>query len=423
MVTNSPKMRVQEIRWVRAGDLKPHPMNWRRHPGHQRKALRGILQEIGFTGVLMAVERGESLLLVDGHLRRDEAPDLKVPVAILDLDDVETEKALATHDPIAAMAQADKDVLLGLLDHVEFQDESVNALLEALANDSYQALIPLPPLVISDSEDEQNTNKDLEEVEVDSYVPFSKRGQVWALGNHRLMCGDSTDSKAVECVMAMRLAQAIITDPPYGVAYDGAHLSSGTFSGLGRRTSERLEGDNSPTLYNKIFNIFDGITDDKAVAFVFFAGVLGFPVYDAVERSSWKIRALIIWAKNHAQFGSMGSQYKTKHEPILYLFKKGHSTRWFGATNETTVWEYDRASKNEFHITQKPVELFMRPIANHVEPNGIVFDGFLGSGTTLIACEKLDRICYGMEIEPRYVDVCIRRWKTYTGKKAELLYG
>ena len=141
MVADSPKMRVQEIRWVRAGDLKPHPMNWRRHPEHQRKALRGILQEIGFTGVLMAVERDESLLLVDGHLRSDEAPDLKVPVAILDLDDVETEKALATHDPIAAMAQADKDVLLGLLDHVEFQDESVNALLEALANDSYQALI------------------------------------------------------------------------------------------------------------------------------------------------------------------------------------------------------------------------------------------------------------------------------------------
>ena len=149
MVADSPKMRVQEIRWVSAGDLKPHPMNWRHHPEHQREALRGILQEIGFAGVLMAVERDGSLLLVDGHLRSDEAPDLKVPVAILDLDDVETEKALATHDPIAAMAQADKNILLTLLERTQSENDSVNDLFEALANDSYQGLVPVPPIDVS----------------------------------------------------------------------------------------------------------------------------------------------------------------------------------------------------------------------------------------------------------------------------------
>jgi hypothetical protein len=141
-VIDNPKMRVQEIKWVKAGDLKPHPMNWREHPEHQRKALRGVLQEIGFTGVLLAVERDGELLLVDGHLRRDEAPDLQVPVAILDLNDEEAEKALVTIDPIAAMAQADKSTLFDLLGRMEFQDQNINGMLEALANDSYQALVP-----------------------------------------------------------------------------------------------------------------------------------------------------------------------------------------------------------------------------------------------------------------------------------------
>ena len=163
MVTNGPKMRVQEIKWGRAGDLQPHPMNWRRHPEHQRKALRGILQEIGFAGVLMAVERDGSLLLVDGHLRSDEAPDLKGPVAILDLDDVETEKALATHDPIAAMAQADKDILLTLLERTQSNSQGVNDLLEALANDSYQALVPVPPI--------ETTLESLEETTVGAVCP------------------------------------------------------------------------------------------------------------------------------------------------------------------------------------------------------------------------------------------------------------
>jgi len=402
--------RIKELRQVRASELLPNPRNWRRHPTGQADALRGALAEIGYADALIAYETDEGLMLIDGHLRAETTPDMEVPVLVTDLDEGEANKLLMTLDPLAAMASADTDIFDALRQVTTVESDALQEMLDAIAGGSLKSLeaIPKPKVGLTDPD----------EVPPEPEEPWVQLGDLFQLGEHRLLCGDSTDSKAVECVMAMRLAQAIIIDPPYGVDYDGAHLSSGTFSGLGRRTSERLEGDNSPTLYTKIFNIFNDITDDKAVAFVFFAGVLGFPVYDAVERSAWQIRALIIWAKNHAQFGSMGSQYKTKHEPILYLFKKGHSTRWFGATNETTVWEYDRASKNEFHITQKPVELFMRPITNHVEPNGIVFDGFLGSGTTLIACEKLDRICYGMEIEPRYVQVTIERWQNYTGQKA-----
>jgi hypothetical protein len=165
MTTDNPRMRVKEIKWIKAGDLKPHPMNWRNHPEHQRKALRGVLQEIGFAGVLLAVERDGELLLVDGHLRRDEASDLEVPVAILDLDDAEAEKALVTLDPIAAMAQADKDQLMELLVKVQFEDGSVNAMLEAIANDEFKPLVDFTEGVATPDQDKINKrDKELREM-------------------------------------------------------------------------------------------------------------------------------------------------------------------------------------------------------------------------------------------------------------------
>ena len=397
---------------MKASELLPNPKNWRTHPTEQADALRGVLSEIGYADALIAYETDDGLMLIDGHLRAETTPDMEVPVLITDLNEEEAGMLLLTLDPLASMAEANEDMLRMLQESVEIENQALQDMIAGI-----NSLDDITDLI--DSINEGLTDPD--DIPDEPEATWVQRSDLFQLGEHRLLCGDSTNDADVALLMDGRLAQAIITDPPYGVAYDGAHFFSRTFSDFGKRISEQLEGDNSPTLNNKIFNIFDDITDDKAVAFVFFAGAMGFPVYDAVERSSWKIRALVIWAKNHAQFGSMGSQYKTKHEPILYLFKKGKSTRWFGENNETTVWEYDRASKNEFHITQKPVELLMRPIANHVEINGIVFDGFLGSGTTIIASERLKRICYGMEIEPKYVQVAIERWENYTGSKAEKL--
>ena len=406
------KNRIKELRQVKASELLPNPKNWRTHPTEQADALRGVLSEIGYADALIAYETPNGLMLIDGHLRAETTPDMEVPVLITDLNEEEAGMLLLTLDPLASMAEANEDMLRMLQESVEIENQALQDMIAGI-----NSLDDITDLI--DSINEGLTDPD--DIPDEPEATWVQRSDLFQLGEHRLLCGDSTNDADVALLMDGRLAQAIITDPPYGVAYDGAHFLSRTFSDFGKRISEQLEGDNSPTLYNKIFNIFDDITDDKAVAFVFFAGAMGFPVYDAVERSSWKIRALVIWAKNHAQFGSMGSQYKTKHEPILYLFKKGKSTRWYGENNETTVWEYDRASKNEFHITQKPVELLMRPIANHVEINGIVFDGFLGSGTTIIASERLKRICYGMEIEPKYVQVAIERWENYTGRKAEKL--
>jgi DNA modification methylase len=408
------KDRIKELRRVKASELIPNPKNWRTHPVEQQDALKGVLAEVGYADALIARETPEGLMLVDGHLRAETTPDSEVPVLVLDINEAEADLMLATLDPLAAMAGRDEERLNELLETVTSDNATVNALLQTLAN-GYEPLALLEP---EPSDEVFDVADAMDDAEADDYEPIVKRGEVWSLGQHRLMCGDSTDETNVERMMDGGLAQLVVTDPPYGVDYDGTLLSSGTFYGEGQRKAERLVGDIGISVYGAIFDILHRITDDKAAVFVFFAGAVGLPIYSAVDASQWEIRALIIWAKNHAQFGSMGSQYKTKHEPILYLFKKGRSTRWHGANNETTVWEYDRASRNEFHITQKPVDLFERPMSNHTEKGDIVFDGFVGSGTTIIAAERLGRQCYAMEIEPRYCDVAIKRWEDYTGLKA-----
>lgn len=408
------KDRIKELRRVPAAELLPNPKNWRTHPAAQQDALRGVLADVGYADALIARETPDGLMLVDGHLRAETTPDAVVPVLVLDINEAEADLMLATLDPLAAMAGRDDERLTALLATVTSENDTINALLQTLA-DGYEPLTLLEP----DPPDEGFDVSDaVDDVEADDYEPWVQPGEVWALGDHRIMCGDSTVGPDVDRLMVGELAQLVITDPPYGVDYDGTHLSPGTYFGEGQRKAERLVGDTGISVYGAMFDILHRITDDKATAFVFFAGAVGLPIYSAVDASEWEIRALIIWAKNHAQFGSMGSQYKTKHEPILYLFKKGRGTRWFGANNETTVWDYDRASKNEFHITQKPVELFERPMSNHTERGDVVFDGFVGSGTTIIAAERLGRRCYAMEIEPRYCDVAIKRWEDYTGEKA-----
>ena len=136
----------------------------------------------------------------------------------------------------------------------------------------------------------------------------------------------------------------------------------------------------------------------------------------AVTAAGYKVRNNIIWNKNQAQFGALSAQYKQKHEPFLYCHLKNQSPQWFGPKNETTVWDVDRSATNNFHPTQKPIDLIIRAINNSSQKDNLVLDGFLGSGSTLIACEKTNRICYGMEIDEHYCTIILQRWSDYTSK-------
>lgn len=239
--------------------------------------------------------------------------------------------------------------------------------------------------------------------------PRTKPGDLFLLGEHRLLCGDATNAADVALVMDGEFAHVVYTDPPYGVGYDG-----------GTTVRDKLRGDENTDLYAPACKLAAKFSDAAAGLYLWHAGVKGIAAAAAAAAAGYEIRCELIWNKNLAQFGSLSSQYKQKHEPAYYCFKRKQSVRWFGPTNETTVWDCDRASKNEWHPTQKPVQLARRALVNSSERLSVCLDLFLGSGATLIACETEGRRCYGLEIEPKYCDVIVARWEKFTGKTAQL---
>ena len=222
--------RVKELRRVPASELRANPKNWRTHPLAQQAALRGILAEIGFADALIARETPDGLVLIDGHLRTEVMGNAEVPVLILDVTEEEADKLLVTLDPLAAMATHDQEALLSLLESVKFQDSAVNDLLEALANDNYQFLTPLLKL---------------HELKPDPGPQFDRaaelqaewgtaRGQVWEVGKHRLMCGDATSAEDVGELVGTGAPTLLVTDPPYGVAFDPAWRDRAGINTMGK---------------------------------------------------------------------------------------------------------------------------------------------------------------------------------------------
>jgi DNA modification methylase len=241
--------------------------------------------------------------------------------------------------------------------------------------------------------------------------PVSKLGDLYVLGDHRLLCGDSTVLADVERLMDGQKADMVFTDPPYGVDYDGGHAVKGV-----RR--EKLANDATPEIYTRVLPVAFWASKPSAALYLWFSDSKSAAVTAAVTAAGYEIRNTLIWNKNLAQFGAIGAQYKSKHEPCLYCFKKGQPPFWQGPNNEVSVWDVSRGQKNEFHPTQKPVELAERAFGNSCPDAGAVLDLFGGSGSTLIAAEKTGRRCYIMELSPAYCDVICQRWEQATGKKA-----
>lgn len=239
--------------------------------------------------------------------------------------------------------------------------------------------------------------------------PKAKYGDIYQLGNHRLMCGDSTNNEDIKKLMGEQKADMIFTDPPYNVDYDG-----------GSKKREKIKNDNIIDFYDFLLftfkNCFDVLKDGGSI-YICHNELERVNFTEAFLEVGFKFSSIIIWAKNNSTF-SMGKDYKQKHEPIIYGWKEGEKYSWFGGSCEDTVWEIKRPSKSELHPTMKPIELCSRAIKNSSKSNQIIYDPFGGSGSTLIACEQLNRNCYMMELDPKYVDVIINRWETFTGKKA-----
>jgi site-specific DNA-methyltransferase (adenine-specific) len=225
-----------------------------------------------------------------------------------------------------------------------------------------------------------------------------ERGQLYEIGRHRLLCGDSTDAGDVSRLMGDERAKLVYTDPPYGVDYDG-----------GTKEREKLAGDHDAGIYALFLPLLRDATDERAPLYLWYADPVSVPVLAAFVSCGFECRAVIVWNKNIAQFGALSAQYKQKHEPCWYAHRKGQAPYWYGPTNEVTVWDEDRTQVNEHHPTQKPPALAERAIRNSSAEGDIVLDCFLGGGSTMVAAEQTSRRCYGIEIEPKYCAVILER--------------
>jgi len=238
-------------------------------------------------------------------------------------------------------------------------------------------------------------------------------GKLKLKSKHRLLCGDSTSESDVARLMDGGKADMCFTDPPYGVNYEGGHFHSGDVNIVRKR--EKLKNDITTEIYTRAIPVIAKNVD--GACYTWFADTKSLALIQAVEAIG-QIHAMIVWHKTNATYSAMNAQYKQRHEPLLYWKPKGCTLRWCGDSTESTIWEMPRDSQNTFHPTQKPIALAVRAISNHTAKT--VLDLFLGSGSTLIACEQLNRKCYGMEIDPLYCDVVVKRWENFTGGKAVL---
>jgi len=254
------------------------------------------------------------------------------------------------------------------------------------------------------TDDDYDVNKALEE------AAFVKPGDVWLLGRHRLLCGDATKPEDVEKLMDGKKANLVLTDPPYNVDFESA-------SGL-KIQNDKQDND---TFYSFLLAAFKNMAEHTAPGgsiYVFHADTEGLNFRKAFIEAGFHLSGVCIWKKNSLVLGR--SPYNWIHEPILFGWLRGGKHRWFTGRSETTVWNYDKPKKNGEHPTMKPVPLLCYPIKNSSQVNGIVMDLFGGSGSTLIACEQIDRICHTLELDPKYATVIVKRYIEQAGSEEDV---
>ena len=253
-------------------------------------------------------------------------------------------------------------------------------------------------------EEEPNVEED-EAPEVSDEPPKSKLGEIYQLGKHRVMCGSSVDEELMNELMGEQQIDLLVTDPPYNVDYTGK-----TKDALKIENDKKDDEDFRAFLADANRRV-DEHMKSGAAFYIFHADLEGFNFRASVKDVGWMLKQCLVWVK---QTMVMGRQdYQWKHEPILYGWKSGSSHSWYSDRKQTTVLEFDRPSRNSDHPTMKPINILVYLIQNNSKGGDLVFDSFLGSGSTLIACEQTDRICYGMELDPKYVDVIRKRYAKF----------
>ncbi|WP_446898829.1 site-specific DNA-methyltransferase [Clostridium sp. LBM24168] len=259
------------------------------------------------------------------------------------------------------------------------------------------------------SDDNFDADKALEEIE----EPITKAGDLWILGKHRLICGDSTETSDVEKLMNGKKANLCVTDPPYNVNYSAGKENERVIK------NDSMDDKSFHEFLLAAFKNIYSVLDDGAGAYIFHADTEGLNFRKAFRESGFHLSSVCVWVKQSLVLGR--SDYQFQHEPVLYGWKPTGKHRWYSDRKQTTVWNFDRPSKSPDHPTMKPIPLIAYPIKNSSMANCIVFEPFAGSGSTLIACEQTDRICYAVELDEKYCDVIVKRYIETAGDEGVFL--
>lgn len=394
---------------VRLSDLVEDPQNARLHDERNLAAIRASLERFGQVEPL--VVRTESNVVVGGNGRLSAMRALgwkTAEVTYQELTDAQAAALGIALNRTAELATWDNEQLAQTLEAIALEGEGI-AELESLGFDE-QALKSI--------EVSSYTRAPAGVVQQDAVPdppeePTTQPGDVWVLGDHRLVCGDSCDPKVYAAAVSGETPALMVTDPPYGVEYDPSWREK--YDQFERHSVGKVTNDDKVEWRDALAN-FQG-----DVLYTWHAGVFAAETHSVIADLGFEVRAQIIWAKQHFVFGR--GAYHWKHEPCWYAVRKGKTANWVGDRAQTTVWDISNSNPmggseddvNTKHGTQKPLECMARPIRNH---GGDVYDPFLGSGTTLIAAEQLGRRCFGVEISPAYCDVIVERWETLTGERA-----
>jgi len=299
-----------------------------------------------------------------------------------------------------------------------FQSDKLDNLAELIATEreSLENILTKHKGIQFQHEDNFDVDKALEDL-----VPETKLGDIWQLGQHRIICADCSDERSIKRLMEDKKADMVFTDPPYNLNYD-FHDNDMVQTGQRKARFDKIEND---AMEDKDFE--DMITN--AFKLMYLQMNDGCPYYltgrrestmifnNVLEDLGFHIQSWIVWAKEH--FNISRFDYHPKHEIITYGWKKGEKHPWYSDRGQTDVWEYDRQIGKTQHPTEKPISLIAYAIHNSSQENNTIFDPFLGSGSTLIACEQTNRICFGCEIDPHYCDVVVKRWEAFTGKSGQ----
>lgn len=387
-------MSIDNIEIVQVGinELKPSEYNPRKADENECKALRLSIERFGIVDpIIVNCAENRKNIVIGGHFRLRIAKEMgyqKLPVVYINIPDLKKEQELNIR--LNKNSGSFNYDLLANFDEEMLRDCNF----DSAELDKIFQIDPTP-----------------EDDAVPENVPaIVKRGEIYQLGRHFLMCGDATDAKDVALIMGEKKADMIFTDPPYNVDYKGMQNSK-QWDGI---ANDMMPPSDFEAFLIKAFTNYYNFSSQNAACYICHADKSHKEFRNAFEMVGYEWRATVIWVKNSPAFNF--AQYKYKHEPIFYCYKRGAVVNWYGDRTQNTIWEAKKETGD--HPTIKPVELITKAIENSSPREGLVVDLFCGSGSTLIACEKTNRICYGMEIDCHYADVIIKRFENFTGQKA-----